>query len=74
MVVEGDKDTDLTTGKTSQRSWEFQFRCNSLEDLKPTFRTIDKNAISGLSNTTPLMCKIRDLNYEVEIRADLIYR
>lgn len=50
--------------------WEFSFECDKIHELVPTHLNQDRS----YSKTTPMMCRLRDLTYEVELKCNITFR
>ena len=61
---------DNNTGHPTEVTWEFQMHCEDLSDLRPTHINSD----GSISKSYPQVCKVRDLNYEVELNVDITFR
>ena len=71
MTILAEQEKDRNTGiPIATTTLEFEMICHPLDDLHPQHINSDENRII----TSPQLCRTRDLNYEVEIKVDVVYR
>ena len=58
------------------KTWRLWMKCHPVDKLKPIhydFGMEHKRAAQIPTTTTPSLCKLRDISYQVEIKVDIYF-